>query len=90
MAVFAWYEENMDFLEPYTVGINQLWSLVSLEVYGRDDLSWVILQANDGISLHDRLSPAPDSEYVLQIPDIDPLTFDDGNIPAWRRASNAT
>lgn len=82
-----WFAINYDFQDDYEITKNFPWHKVSLERYGRDDLAWLILEANPQITQADRVGFGPENEYTLRIPDIDPDNIENLSLPRWRRAA---
>jgi hypothetical protein len=83
-----WYDINWIFKDNYLANIGERWDQISYNVYGRPDLYYIILQANDLLSTENRTGLTVQTTTTLKIPDIDLGAIPEFNLPTWRILAN--
>lgn len=84
-----YYEANFTYRdEDYEGKSGVLWNKISHDVYGRDDLAYIIKEHNPDLSEDNKNGFGLVTNVSLRIPEIDFSTFPTANTPDWRQAAD--
>lgn len=75
--------------EPYEGSEGQLWNQISQDIFGRDDLEWILIQFNSDLSEDSKTGFGLAENFDLRVPIVDLSSLPSSNVPDWRIAAES-